>query len=154
MDTERIVVALVLVALAAGIALVIRCRRPEAPTQPRRATVPTQLDRSDFPGPDSPWLVAVFTSSTCDSCARALPKAEVLASASVVVTEVPYQSQKDLHDRYAVDTVPTIVIADGDGVVRKSFVGTPSATDLWAAVAEARDPGSSPEPELGRSSPG
>jgi len=25
-----------------------------------------------------------------------------------------------------------------------------SATDLWAAVAEARNPGSSPEPGLGR----
>ena len=151
MDTNRVVVALVLVVLAAAVALVIRRRHPEAPTQPRRATVPTQLDRSDFPTPDAPWLVAVFTSSTCDSCARAVPKAAVLASASVAFTEVPYQSQKALHDRYAVDTVPTIVIADGDGIVRKSFVGTPSATDLWAAMAEARDPGSSPEPGLGRS---
>ncbi|CAA9239643.1 MAG: hypothetical protein AVDCRST_MAG50-2146 [uncultured Acidimicrobiales bacterium] len=149
MDVQRVVIALVLVALAAGIALVIRRQRPEAPTQPRRATVPTQLDRADFARPEAPWLVAVFTSSTCDSCARAVPKAEALASDSVAVTEVPYQSQKDVHDRYAVDTVPTIVIADAAGVVRKSFVGTPSATDLWAAVADARDPGSSPEPDLG-----
>jgi len=34
--------------------------------------------------------------------------------------------------------VPIVVIADLDGVVRKSFVGPMSATDLWAAVAEAR----------------
>jgi hypothetical protein len=36
-------------------------------------------------------------------------------------------------------------------VVRASFVGPPTATDLWAAVAEARQPGVSPEPGLGRS---
>ena len=38
------------------------------------------------------------------------------------------------------DAVPTIVVADEQGVVRASFVGPPSATDLWAAVAKARDP--------------
>jgi len=34
--------------------------------------------------------------------------------------------------------------------VAASFVGVPTATDLWAAVAEARAPGASPEPDLGR----
>jgi len=29
-------------------------------------------------------------------------------------------------------------------------VGVPSATDLWAALAEARAPGTSPEPDLGK----
>jgi hypothetical protein len=36
------------------------------------------------------------------------------------------------------------VIADANGVVVKSFLGPMTATDLWAAVAEARDPGSTP----------
>ena len=34
----------------------------------------------------------------------------------------------------------TVLVADDRGVVRKSFVGPTSATHLWAAVAEARDP--------------
>ena len=37
----------------------------------RRATpypIPRQLDRADFPRPDAPWLVAYFSSTTCDSC--------------------------------------------------------------------------------------
>jgi hypothetical protein len=34
-------------------------------------------------------------------------------------------------------------------VVRRGFVGAFTATDLWAAVAELRDPGSTPEPSLG-----
>ena len=34
--------------------------------------------------------------------------------------------------------MPMVLIADAEGVVRKSFVGSVSATDLWAAVAEIR----------------
>jgi hypothetical protein len=33
--------------------------------------------------------------------------------------------------------------------VRAAFVGFATATDLWAAVAELRNPGSTPEPGLG-----
>jgi hypothetical protein len=146
---ERVVVAAALVVVAAVVAYVLERRRPEPPTQPRSYEVPTQLDRADFGGADRPWLVVVFTSSTCESCAAVVPKAEVLASPAVAVVEVPYQARKDLHDRYAIGIVPTTVVADEEGVVRASFIGTPSATDLWAAVAEARDPGSSPEPDLG-----
>ncbi|HEX7167502.1 MAG TPA: hypothetical protein VF230_11035 [Acidimicrobiales bacterium] len=146
---ERLVVAAILVVLAVAVAVVLERRRPAAPTQPRRWDVPSQLDRADFPGEARPWLVAVFTSATCASCAKVLPKVQVLASDDVEVTEVPYQDRKDLHDRYAVDVVPMTVVADADGVVRASFIGEPTATDLWAAVAEVREPGSSPEPHLG-----
>jgi hypothetical protein len=147
---ERVVVALALVAVAVAVALVLeRRRRPAPPTQPQRYEVPTQLDRADFGGVDRPWLVGVFTSATCDSCAKVVPKARVLESDDVAVMEIPYQSRKDLHERYSIDVVPLLVVADAEGVVRASFIGNMSATDLWAAVAEARDPGSSPEPGLG-----
>ena len=112
-----------------------------------------QLDRDDFEGGDRPWLVAVFTSATCESCARATAKAAILASPNVAYQEIPYQGRKDLHDRYHVKAVPCIVVADDEGVVRASFIGVPTATDLWAAVAEARHPGSSPEPDLGHPFP-
>jgi hypothetical protein len=135
---ERVVLAAVLIAVAVGVAWALQRRRPEPPTQGRRYRVPQQLDRADFDHPDSPWLVVVFTSTTCDSCAGALEKARVLASADVAVVDVPYQGRKDLHERYAVDAVPTTLLVDAEGVVQASFVGTPSATDLWAAVADAR----------------
>ena len=38
--------------------------------------------------------------------------------------------------------MPCLVIADADGVVQDGFIGPVTATDVWAAVAEARDPGS------------
>ena len=146
---ERLVVAAVLVAIAVLVALVIDRRRlTDAPTQPAW-TVPSQLDRADFTRPDAPWLVAVFTSATCDSCQGTIEKALVLACDDVAVDDVEFRARKQTHERYGIDAVPTIVIADAAGVVRASFVGPPTATDLWAAVAEAREPGSSPEPHLG-----
>ena len=150
----RLLVAAALIAVAALVAYVVQRRRPEPPTQAKWA-VPAQLDRDDFDHGARPWLVAVFTSATCDSCELVVPKALALASASVSVVEVPWQTQRDIHERYAVDVVPLIVVADEEGVVRASFIGVPTATDLWAAVAEARQPGASPEPDLGHSpSPG
>lgn len=151
---ERLVLALALVVVASVVAAVLRRRRPAPPTQPRWQ-VPTQLDRADFGGGDRPWLVVVFTSATCDSCARVMAKVAVLESPAVAVQEVSYQDSagggrgRELHERYSIEAVPCIVVADEDGVVRASFIGVPTATDLWAAVAEARQPGSSPEPDLG-----
>ena len=145
---ERLLLALAIVVAASLVALVLRRRRPAPPTQPSYE-VPVQLDRDDFDGRDKPWLVAVFSSETCQSCERAVEKAVVLASESVAVQDVSYQAARDLHERYSVDVVPMILVADPEGVVRASFIGVPSATDLWAAVAEARTPGSSPEPDLG-----
>jgi len=146
---ERLSVAAALITMAAAAAFFLRRRRPAPPTQPRWA-VPTQVDRGDFEGRSQEWLVAVFTSSACESCQRATEKAAVLASPQVAYQEIAYQDRKELHERYGIDAVPTIVMADADGVVRKSFVGVPSATDLWAAMAEARAPGTSPEPDLGK----
>ncbi|HUQ63926.1 MAG TPA: thioredoxin domain-containing protein [Acidimicrobiales bacterium] len=146
---ERLLLAGGIVVVVAIVALLLERRRPEPPTQPRWAT-PSQLDRQDFARPEAPWLVAVFTSATCNSCAGVLAKAQVLSSAEVVVQEVEAKVSADVHRRYAVEAVPIIVVADHEGVVRASFVGPATATDLWAAVAEARAPGTSPEPDLGQ----
>lgn len=135
---DRVLIAAAIIVVAVAVALVARRRRPDAPTQPIRA-VPTQLDRADFDRPDAPWLVAVFTSATCDGCADVVSKAAVLASDDVAVVSAEWQTRKDLHERYRIDAVPLLVIADAAGVVRRSFAGPVSATDLWAAVAAARD---------------
>lgn len=146
---DRVVIAAVLVVCAGAVAAILNRRRPEPPTQ-ERVPIPAQLDRADFPGADRPWLLVLWTSATCDSCARARAKASLLESPQVAYVEVPWQEQRDLHERYRIDTVPLILLADADGVVQVSFVGTPNFTDLVGAVAEAREPGSTPEPHLGR----
>jgi hypothetical protein len=146
---ERVVIALVLVVVAGVVALVLSRRRPQPPTQ-ERVPIPSQLDRDDFPWPEKPWLLVVWTSTTCDSCARATSKARLLESSQVGYVEVPWQDNRELHARYGIDDVPLLVLADADGVVQVSFVGAPNFTDLAGAVAEAREPGSTPEPHLGR----
>ncbi len=133
-------------ALVVGaVALVLRRRAvPDRPTQPRRVGVPAQLDRADFDRPDAPWLVAVFSSASCLSCADTSAKAGQLESGSVAVQDVEFGSRPELHRRYGIDAVPVVVVADLDGVVRASFVGPPSAADLWATLADLRAPGSVP----------
>ncbi len=108
--------------------------------------MPAQLDRTDFAEPDSPWLGALFTSATCDSCARIERMVLPLASPQVSVTVLPWQEHKAVHERYGIEAVPCFVLADTEGVVRYSFVGSAvNVTDLWAEVAEARVPGPTPD---------
>jgi hypothetical protein len=70
----------------------------------------------------------------------------VLASHEVAVQRIDYVDDPALHKRYKIDAVPTLVIVDNRGVVQKSFLGPMKAQDLWAAVAECREPGSTPDP--------
>lgn len=140
---DRFLIAAAVVAVAGVVALALQRTRPDPPTQ-EGWSVPSQLDRADFVRPDAPWLVAVFTSATCDSCALTWDKARHLTSDAVAVQEVEATTGRDLHQRYGIDAVPTVVVADADGVVRASFLGPPTATDLWAAVVELREPGSTP----------
>jgi hypothetical protein len=141
---DRLLIAAAIVLVAVAVAVIVRRRRPDAPTQPT-AAAPSQLDRRDFDRPDADWLVVVFTSATCRTCADVVAKAVVMASDDVAVSDVEWQVRKDLHDRYAIDAVPMLVIADRDGVVRRSFAGPVTATDLWAAVAAVRaDAGGDP----------
>lgn len=135
-------IRLLLVAMVAAIGLVgsslVRRRATPVPTQ-GPGHVPSQLDRDDFARPRAPWLVAVFTSSTCDACADIERKALALESGSVAVSVAEYVARRDIHRRYAIDAVPSIAVCDADGIVQWSHVGPLSATDLWAAVARVRE---------------
>src|SRR5688572_22365904 len=102
-------IALVLVAIAIVVALVIEKRRPAPPTQPTWA-VPSQIDRDDFDRPDLPWLLIVFTSATCTTCAGVWAKVRPLETADTAVQEVEATLQRDLHLRYAVDAVPMLLV--------------------------------------------
>ena len=133
----RLLVVAAVVVVAMVVATVIQRRRADAPVR-TGFSLPDQLDRADFTRPDAPWLVAVFTSATCATCADVWAKTDVLASDDVAVQQVEYGRDRELHDRYAIDAVPALVVVDALGVVRRSFLGPVSATHLWAALAEVR----------------
>src|SRR5947199_91337 len=61
----RLAIAIVILGGVGALAWRMRARRPDAP--PRDAfPVPRQLDRDDFVRPDAPFLVALFSSTTCE----------------------------------------------------------------------------------------
>lgn len=132
---------LLAVALAAAVALVaawLQRRRPGAAPVVDRHHVPTAMDRADFARPDADWLVVVFTSATCGTCAATWDAARPLESPAVATQEIEVNAAAALHERYGIDAVPTTVICGPDGGVVRSFLGPVTATHLWAAVAEAR----------------
>lgn len=137
--------AVFLAAFAIGIALAFQRRKSAAPTEAiTEHRAPTRLERSDFHSPSSPWLVAVFTSTSCSTCAEVWAKATVLESSEVVVQQIDVTEYSDLHEEYGITAVPIVAVAGSDGVVQSSFLGPVSATHLWAALAELRNPGSVP----------
>ena len=137
----RILIAVEVLAVCGAVAVVFEHRR-QASGAPVRDPypIPRQLTRADFPRPDAPWLVALFSSTTCDGCAAMRDKVLAIDTAEVAAIEVTFQTDRAIHDRYEISGVPMVLVADHEGVVRRAFLGAVSATDLWAAVAAARDP--------------
>ena len=144
----RLGVAAGILALAVVVAWWLQRRRPVAP--PRDAyPVPRQLIRGDFARPDAPWLVAYFSSRTCAGCKDLGPKVAMLESGVVATCELSFEDDREVHERYDIAAIPMVLVADAEGVVQRAFIGATTATDLWAAVAEVREPGTTPEPDLG-----
>ena len=125
--------------LAMGAGTFMKRRGEASPTQVGHLH-PTQIDRADFDD-SREWLAVAFTSATCNTCSEVENKLRVLESRNVGVHIVEYGKHRDLHRKYAIDSVPCTVFADSLGVVRQGFVGPVSATDLWAALARVRDGG-------------
>ena len=130
---------LVLVASLAGILAYLLQRKTQETPVRTGWSVPDQVNRADFIFPDVPWLVAVFTSSTCDTCAEVLAKANPLASDKVAVQELEAKRDKELHDRYQIEAVPLIALIDARGVVRSHCLGPVSTSQLWSSLAELRE---------------
>jgi hypothetical protein len=140
----RLLLAVGLAAVVGAVAYVLQRRRAGVEPVVERHHVPTGVERTDFTRPDAPWLVVVFTSATCTTCAATWEVARQMASSVVATQEVEAIRDAALHDRYGITAVPTTIVCDAEGGVVRSFLGPVSATHLWAAVAEARSPGSVP----------
>jgi hypothetical protein len=136
---DRVLLVLGGIAIAGAVAAVLG--RRTAPPAANTSHIPLQLDRSDFASPTMPWLVAVFTSATCNSCAKVWERAQALRNEEVAVVEIEVGRDKAIHDRYKIDTVPTLVICDAEGAVQRAFLGPIAVVDLEEAITEVREPG-------------
>ena len=115
-------------------------RKKVAPTQADEYGYPSMINRKDFEDVNKEIIVISFTSSVCDSCKGVWSKVQVLNSDSVAVQNVEYENEsgKKLHQKYSIDAVPTTIVCNKDGITLKSYIGSVTATDLWAGVASAR----------------
>lgn len=134
----RTLIALGIIAGALAVAWLYRRFRPSTPTAPTYS-VPARLERWDFAQPNADWLLAVFTSKTCSTCAAVIEAAESLADGSLAVQEVEHRRHGELHRRYSVDAVPLAVLADKTGSVRASLAGPATAAELSALIASVRE---------------
>lgn len=133
----RALIALSVIAGALALAWLARRFRSTYPTAPAYS-VPAKLERWDFAHPDTEWLLAVFTSKTCSTCAAVARAAECLGDDALAVQEVEFRRHGELHRRYSVDAVPLAVLADRSGRVRASVAGPTTEAELSALVASAR----------------
>lgn len=117
-----ILVMVVVGAMALALAALDRRHRRSAPTS-TTGEPPSQLDRADFRSPDASWLIAVFTSDTCASCARVWTELSAYESTSIAVHNSEVSAEPAIHRRYAIDSVPTAVISGVDGLVHHAVVG-------------------------------
>lgn len=132
----------VLTALAVGIALLLQRRRPDPPSAPSYRA-PQQLDRDDFTNPAAPILIALFTSTTCDTCPAAWDAVQAAVGQrgevgrdpdEIAVQRIDVQNDPALHKRYRIDGVPTTVLTDGEGVVTQAFFGPVTVRDVTEAL--------------------
>lgn len=134
---ERLILLVVLAAVAMVVAYLLQRRRPDPPSAPSYRA-PRQLDRADFDKPEHPVLVAVFASTTCTTCPTVWADVEHSSSSTVATQYVTVQDDPTLHKRYKVDGVPTTVVADHEGVVVHAFFGPVDQDELVAAVEAAQ----------------
>lgn len=137
----QILIVVAVAVLALGVGWFMQKQAPDAPTSVPNHKTPAQVDRNDFTRPDAPWLVAVFTSATCSTCAKVWTSTQLVESVEVAIQNAEVKDDADLHERYNITAVPAVIIADSSGVVRGSFLGPPTSADLWAKLAELRDDG-------------
>lgn len=116
-------IVLVIAAAAVAVSTAVNRRRPDPPSTPQTA-VPQQLDRADF-GDTGGWLLVLFSSETCLACRDARDTLAPVVVDGLRVEECSFPEDRAVHDRYAIDSVPTVVLADPDGVVQWSYLGAP-----------------------------
>lgn len=129
----RIGILVVLTVLALVVAVLLQRRRPEPPSSPSYRAI-AEIDRSEFAHREAPVLVAMFGSETCHTCPRVWEVIESIDRPGVAIERIDVQSDPSRHRRYRIDGVPTTVIADADGIVRRTFFGPVDRPTLIAVL--------------------
>lgn len=135
----RVALVILIVVIAAVVAWFMERRRSSrALPVTTAAVVPPQIDRDDFERPEAEWLVLLFSSDACESCAAMADRLAPLASDAVAVAEAEYGSDRSIHEKYGIDAVPAVGFYDRAGVARATFTGTTDSATLWETLHDLR----------------
>ncbi|NNF53309.1 MAG: thioredoxin family protein [Acidimicrobiales bacterium] len=118
---------------AVGIAYLLQRRRSEPPSSPSYRTI-AEVDRSEFVQPDARLLVAMFGSTTCNTCPQVWETISKIDKTDVARERIDVQTDPERHKRYRIDGVPTTIVANRDGTVRKTMFGPITRADLDALL--------------------
>ena len=121
----NLILFLLLGAFAVVVAYIVNNRRKDSPSVPK-GSLPIQLDRNDFDKPGIKWLLVFFSSESCSSCIQVREILNDINRNTIHIQEVDFPREKSLHSRYAIDSVPIVLIANLEGVVVWSYAGVPS----------------------------
>ena len=120
----NLILVLLLGAFALIVAYTANNRRTDSPSVPK-SSLPIQVDRNDFDMPEIKWLLVFFSSESCSSCIQVREILSGIPLNSIHLQEVSYPQGKNLHTRYAINSVPIVLIANLEGVVTWSYAGVP-----------------------------
>lgn len=139
----RFVVLVVLALIAAVVAWRLQQRRPDPPSAPSYRA-PTQIDLVDVglaelaepgstsaddsirssPVPNRPiGGVIVFGSVLCSSCEGVWETTQRVSPPTFATKLINVEDDPEVHKRYRIDGVPTLVVVDKEGVVHNAFFG-------------------------------
>ena len=131
-------ILVVLIGLTAfGVSSLANKRRPDGPSVPR-SVLPHQLDRADFLDPNCEWALLLFTSDSCEACEIASAQVSKVSQSNLMVQSIEFPEMEVLHKKYAIHSVPSLLLADREGVVQWSFAGVPPIEALIEALTHLR----------------
>ena len=125
---------LLLGTFAITVAFFVNRRNTDSPTVPK-SSLPIQIDRKDFEHPETDWILVLFSSDSCESCDKVRQLLKAQETRLLHIQEVTFPKDNFLHQRYAIESVPIVLLAGVDGVVVWSFAGTPHENLLSDALA-------------------
>lgn len=108
---------------------------------PEGWALPQQIAWADLGEPDADVAVVVFTSATCETCARVWEQAQRLARAGVIVRELEYGTARAFHQRYGIEGVPATAFVRPDGGVQTWLLGPVQDEQLAHGLDLALDAG-------------
>lgn len=126
---SRILILIILSFLASSVAILLK-KLNKQNFVTSGWSIPGHIDRQDFEFPNEKWLAMVFSSNACKTCEPVVAKSMKLTTLGIAVQEVPLETKKHLHEKYAIDAVPMLLLTDKFGVVQSSYLGPVDFEDV------------------------